>query len=66
MVNDVRRAYFYAKTHRDIYIELPAEDLEQLLLCCGHELGGEGCGSFLLQDRSCWPLLWVQCEKSVG
>ena len=28
MVNDVRRAYFYAKTHRDIYIELPAEDLE--------------------------------------
>ena len=23
MVNDVRRAYFYAKTSRDIYIELP-------------------------------------------
>ena len=28
MVNDVRRAYFYAPTHRDIYIELPAEDRE--------------------------------------
>ena len=26
MVNDVRRAYFYAKAIRDIYIELPAED----------------------------------------
>ena len=24
----MRRAYFYAKTNRDIYIELPAEDLE--------------------------------------
>ena len=28
MINDVRRAYFYAKTHRDIYVELPAEDTE--------------------------------------
>ena len=28
MVNDVRRAYFYAWTHRDIYIELPAEERE--------------------------------------
>ena len=28
MVNDVRRAYFYAKTHRDIYVELPPEDTE--------------------------------------
>ena len=28
MVNDVRRAYFYAPTHRDIYIELPPEDRE--------------------------------------
>ena len=27
-VNDVRRAYFYAPTHLDIYIELPAEDRE--------------------------------------
>ena len=26
MVNDVRRAYFDAPTHRDIYIELPAGD----------------------------------------
>ena len=26
MVNDVRRAYFYAKIKRDVYIELPAED----------------------------------------
>ena len=28
MVNDVRRAYFYAKASRDIYIELPAEDTD--------------------------------------
>jgi hypothetical protein len=26
MVNDVRRAYFYAKIDRDVFIELPAED----------------------------------------
>ena len=26
MINDVRRAYFYAKIQRDVYIELPAED----------------------------------------
>ena len=26
MINDVRRAYFYAKTKRDVYIRLPAED----------------------------------------
>ena len=26
MFNDVRRAYFYAKATRDLYIELPAED----------------------------------------
>ena len=26
MINDVRRAYFYAKVSRDLYIELPAED----------------------------------------
>ena len=26
MVNDVRRAYFYAKVSRDIYIEVPKED----------------------------------------
>ena len=28
MANEVRRAYFYACTSRDIYIELPAEDRE--------------------------------------
>ena len=28
MINDVRRAYFYAKATRDIYIEIPAEDDE--------------------------------------
>ena len=28
MVNDVRRAYFYAKIKRDVYIELPQEDPE--------------------------------------
>ena len=28
MVNDVRRAYFYAKIDRDVFIELPAEDPE--------------------------------------
>ena len=28
MVIHVRRAFFYAKTNRDIYIELPAEDTE--------------------------------------
>ena len=28
MINDVRRAYFYAKATRDIFIELPAEDDE--------------------------------------
>ena len=26
MVNDVRRAYFYAKIARDVYVELPKED----------------------------------------
>ena len=26
MMNDVRRAYFYAKATRDVYIELPKED----------------------------------------
>ena len=26
MINDVRRAYFYAKASRDLYIDLPAED----------------------------------------
>ena len=26
MINDVRRAYFYAKVSRDIYIEVPTED----------------------------------------
>ena len=26
MMNDVRRAYFYAKAIRDVYIELPKED----------------------------------------
>ena len=26
MINDVRRAYFYAKAKRDLYIELPPED----------------------------------------
>ena len=26
MINDVRRAYLYAKTQRDAYIELPKED----------------------------------------
>ena len=28
MINDVRRAYFYAKATRDLYIELPSEDPE--------------------------------------
>ena len=26
MINDVRRAYFYARATRDIYIEIPPED----------------------------------------
>ena len=26
MINDVRRAYFYAQISRDVYIELPKED----------------------------------------
>ena len=26
MINDVRRAHFYAKIQRDVYIELPKED----------------------------------------
>ena len=26
MINDVRRAYFYAKIKRDVFIELPKED----------------------------------------
>ena len=26
MINDVRRAYFYAKIQRDVYVELPKED----------------------------------------
>ena len=26
MINDVRRAYLYAKVQRDVYIELPKED----------------------------------------
>ena len=27
MVNEVRRAYFYAPSHRDLYIERPPEDM---------------------------------------
>ena len=26
MINDVRRAYFYAKIQKDVYIEFPKED----------------------------------------
>ena len=40
MVNDVRRAYLYAKQQRNVFIELPAEDgdavegeIGHLLLC---------------------------------
>ena len=40
MINDVRRAYFYAKIQRDVYIEFPKEDpahgkmmLEKFKLC---------------------------------
>jgi hypothetical protein len=39
MVNDVRRAFFYEKIQRDVYIELPQEDemhgkmLGKLKLC---------------------------------
>ena len=40
MVNDVRRAYFYAKQQRSVFIELPGEDEDavdgevgELLLC---------------------------------
>ena len=29
MVNDVKRAYFYAKATRPIYVEIPAEDKEE-------------------------------------
>ena len=28
MINYVRRAYFYAKATRELYVELPAEDRE--------------------------------------
>ena len=28
MINDVLRAYFYAQIQRDLYIELPKEDLD--------------------------------------
>ena len=28
MINDVRRAYFYAKATRELYVELPSEDVE--------------------------------------
>ena len=28
MINDIRRAYFYAKAKRAVYVELPAEDCE--------------------------------------
>ena len=28
MINDVSRAYFYAKCTRDLYVELPVEDPE--------------------------------------
>ena len=28
MFNDVSRAYFYAKAHRKVYVEIPTEDLE--------------------------------------
>ena len=40
MINDVSRAYFYAKCTRDLYVELPAEDpdahpdfIGKLMLC---------------------------------
>ena len=50
VICEVRRVYFYAKISRDIYIELPEEDLEhgrnpvgKLRLClrCGQELAGD-------------------------
>ena len=28
MMNDIRRAYFYAQIQRDVYIQLPKEDLD--------------------------------------
>ncbi len=29
MANDIRRAFFYAKTNRDVYVDLPPEDARE-------------------------------------
>ena len=52
MVNDVRRAYFYAKQQRSVFIELPGEDEDaaegevgELLLCLYGTQDAVGSGS---------------------
>ena len=54
MINDVRRAYFYAKIQRDVFIELPKEDpkygtglLGKFQLCL---LWNQGCSQGLAGD----------------
>jgi hypothetical protein len=41
MINDVRRAYFYAKITRDVYIELPKEDPKLRYQRRGQGLAGD-------------------------
>ena len=70
MINDVRRAYFYAKTTRELYVELPAEDAEsadgtmvgRLRLC----LYGTRDAALNWQDTLSRHLLDIGFERGVG
>ena len=49
MVNDIRRAYVYAKIDRDVFIELPPEDPEYGSDKIG-KLRDEGCSKGVARD----------------
>ena len=70
MINDVRRAYFYAKATRELYVELPAEDREyakgdkvgRLRLC----LYGTRDAALNWQDTLSEHLLTLGYKRGVG
>ena len=70
MINDVRRAYFYAQATRELYVELPAEDsasgkgdmVGRLRLC----LYGTRDAALNWQDTLSRHLLDIGFERGVG
>ena len=63
MVNDVRRAYFYAQTNRDIFIELLAEDLEGSM----DQLGKLNLSLYSIRDAATsWQEHLSQHLKEIG